>query len=115
MRAKALEIGITGCIQRYLHRDVVFYYEGTAAQVDELFAFLRMCEAQEMIQTIEYGEERELRVRRHGNFRIITDHSRTVERRGQVIKGQYSDEEQYDKLSEYSSSSQKLLGSFGNF
>jgi acylphosphatase len=110
IKAKADELGVTGTIQRYRHNDVQIEFEGTNQQVGEFLHFLRMCRGQGMIQNFTNITERKGEFLHHDNFQIVTDLSRTVERGGRVIKGQYSDS-QYDKISEYSADSPFLRGS----
>lgn len=110
VQAKAIEIGITGSIQRYHHRDVRIQYEGTALQIIQFIAFLNLCRHQGMIGVVDKINRTRAEERRFDDFLIDMDFSRTVTNGGKVIKGLYSDGDEYDKLSEYSANSPMLLG-----
>jgi acylphosphatase len=109
VKAKADELGVTGTIQRYHHNDVMIEFEGTIQQVREFREFLRMCQGQDMIQTFANEYLTPSDYLKFENFKILKDFSRTVERGGKVVRGQYSDG-QYDKISEYSADSPFLRG-----
>lgn len=110
MCAKATEFGITGYIQRFRHKDVLFYYEGTSEQVNDLFNFLSKCLSQRMIESITYSEaEREIRAQLHRSFIILADYSRSPDQNGKTIKGCYSNEHMYDKNAECSRSSSPTM------
>lgn len=115
-RAQAEEIGITGFVQRYYQSDVLLHYEGTVGQINMLFGFLRTCKAQGMIESFVYHkEEREIRDHMYETFDILKDHFKTGQGQGgRVFKGPYSDECQYDKLTNYSGSEGHLIGSYGS-
>jgi hypothetical protein len=102
--------GITGIIQRYHHHDIVVIIEGNDQQLDGFFDFLQECIDQEMISSFQIDYERDIRRRARRNFSIVTDHSRTADKGGKVIKGPYSDND-HDKESVSSTGSAILLGS----
>mmetsp|Transcript_19707 Transcript_19707/g.33168 ORF Transcript_19707/g.33168 Transcript_19707/m.33168 type:complete len:154 (+) Transcript_19707:426-887(+) len=107
--AQAAEIGITGTIQRFHHSDIVVNIEGNNQQIDQFFEFLHDCIGQGMIEYIERrDDEREIRRLTMRDFSIVTDHSRTVDKGGKVIKCPYSDND-HDKESVSSAGSAILL------
>ena len=110
VQAKAIEIGITGSIQRYHHSDVRIHYEGTALQIEQFIAFLNLCRHQSMIGAVDKFYRIKADERRFDDFLIDRDFSRTVTNGGKVLKGRYSDGDEYDKVSEYSANSPILLG-----
>eukprot|EP01035_Chromulina_nebulosa_P028732 gene28732-37976_t len=105
IKAKADELGITGTIQRYHHKDVLIEYEGTESQVKDLSEFLNDCNQQGMIERFMDIESQVIVVRFYQRFTIVKDFSRTVDKGGKIIKGAYSDE-LHDKISLYSANSE---------
>ena len=110
VQAKAVEIGITGSIQRCHHHDMRIQFEGTVPQVQQFTQFLSLCVGQGMIETIDPYHQRTQLFRAFNNFAIVRDFSRTVANGGKVIKGECSLGDEYDKLSEFSANIPILLG-----
>jgi len=102
VQAKAMEIGITGAIQRYHHSDVRISYEGTASQVNQFIAFLNMCRRQGMIGSVDQVSSTRAEKRRFHDFLIDRDFSCTEVNGEEVLKGAYSDGDEYDTLSTFS-------------
>ncbi len=74
-------------------------------QVRQFISFLGHCRDQNMIGRCEGCEQRNGVIRFHTDFVIDKDFSRTVALGETVLKGTFSDEVDYDKLSEYSADS----------
>jgi acylphosphatase len=108
--ANANEMGITGTIQRYHHTDVIIKFEGRHDQIEPFLEFLKICHGQEMFSDFVDRRDDVVPFRLYDNFSIVVDFSRTVENGGKVVKGPHSDDNQYDKQSEYSADSGVLLG-----
>jgi acylphosphatase len=111
VRESAEIVGVTGTIQRYHHNDVKIFFEGPMDAAARFQAYLRHWQQQGMFQTFADYEPKQAVFPLFNSFSIIQDHSRTVERGGTVIKGIYSDGEEFDKFSTYSANSQVLQGS----
>lgn len=91
VQAKAMEIGITGSIQRYHHSDVRMRYEGTVSQIKQFIAFLNMCRRQGMIGSVDQVSSTRAEKRRFHDFLIDRDFSCTEVNGEEVLKGAYSD------------------------
>lgn len=50
IQAKAVELGITGFIQRTRGRDAKLIFEGSKAITDNFFDFLKVCRSQGMVE-----------------------------------------------------------------
>jgi hypothetical protein len=92
VKAKADDIGVTGCIQRF-HADLKVCFEGSEEQCDTFLKWL--LELKSHYEMIEYFDpiidSSQHRRRYYDSFQKIIGHSRLMERCGTVIKGPYSD------------------------
>jgi acylphosphatase len=102
VQAKAMEIGITGSIQRYHHSDVRMRYEGTASQIEQFIAFLNLCRRQGLIDAVDQVSSTRAEKRRFHDFLIDRDFSCTLVNGGMVLADAYSDGDEYDMVSTYS-------------
>lgn len=111
VQAKAMEIGITGSIQRYHHSDVRMRYEGTASQVNQFIHFLDLCRGHGMISVVDQVAHHSVEARRFHDFFIDRDFNFTVVNGGRLLKGTYSDGNEFDKVRTNSADLTVLLGS----
>lgn len=110
VQAKAKEIGITGSIQRYHHSDVRIQFEGTIPQIKLFIAFLNLCREQGMIENFDGCKQRIEALRYFNDFVVDPDLSCAVVNGGMILKGAFSDGNEFDKVSVCSADFPILLG-----
>ena len=70
----ATEMGIAGTIQRYYVDNILLKIEGNGEQLDQFFAFLRLCVRQGMMSSIEIKENQEIPYPLRDDFTIRDGH-----------------------------------------
>jgi len=113
IQAKATDLGLGGTIQRYDKSDVKVVLEGTKEQVANFVAFLDYC-----IKTYRMMEKRrfinpmqEVMLAEYNDFAVVKDHRKQQGRGGTIVKGQFSDGNDYDCVTTSSANSPVLQGS----